>query len=89
MWVYVLAFFLLIVAFTLFYVSNGETEVADDMKDHGGFIPGIGPGRPNTEYLGYVPPAHHSRSMHLGAVALFPLVGLAAIGVGNQFPSAA
>jgi preprotein translocase subunit SecY len=89
MWVYMLAFFLLIVAFTFFYVSItfNPTEVADNMKKYGGFIPGIRPGRPTAEYLGYVLSRLTTPgSMYLGIVALFPLVALAAIGVGNQFP---
>ena len=89
MWFYMLAFFLLIVAFTFFYVSItfNPTEVADNMKKYGGFIPGIRPGRPTAEYLGYVLTRLTTPgSMYLGAVALFPLVALAAIGVGNQFP---
>jgi preprotein translocase subunit SecY len=89
MWVYMLAFFLLIVAFTFFYVSItfNPTEVADNMKKYGGFIPGIRPGRPTAEYLGYVLTRLTTPgSMYLGIVALFPLVALAAIGVGNQFP---
>ncbi|MGH3268482.1 MAG: preprotein translocase subunit SecY [Trebonia sp.] len=89
MWVYMLAFFLLILAFTFFYVSItfNPTEVADNMKKYGGFIPGIRPGRPTAEYLGYVLTRLTTPgSMYLGAVALFPLVALAAIGVGNQFP---
>jgi preprotein translocase subunit SecY len=84
-----LAFFLLIIAFTFFYVSItfNPTEVADNMKKYGGFIPGIRPGRPTAEYLGYVLTRLTTPgSMYLGAVALFPLVALAAIGVGNQFP---
>ena len=53
---YMLAFFLLIVGFTYFYVSItfNPTEVADNMKKYGGFIPGIRPGRPTAEYLQYV-----------------------------------
>jgi preprotein translocase subunit SecY len=89
MWVYMLAFFLLIVAFTFFYVSItfNPTEVADNMKKYGGFIPGIRPGRPTAEYLGYVLTRLTTPgSIYLGAVALFPLVALAVIGVGNQFP---
>jgi preprotein translocase subunit SecY len=89
MWVYMLAFFLLIIAFTFFYVSItfNPTEVADNMKKYGGFIPGIRPGRPTSEYLGYVLTRLTAPgSIYLGAVALFPLVALAAIGVGNQFP---
>jgi preprotein translocase subunit SecY len=86
---YMLAFFVLIVAFTFFYVSItfNPTEVADNMKKYGGFIPGIRPGRPTAEYLGYVLSRLTTPgSLYLGVVALFPLVALGLIGVANQFP---
>src|SRR5580692_9474179 len=89
MWLYLGAFFILIVAFTFFYVSItfNPVEVADNMKKYGGFIPGIRPGRPTAEYLGYVLNRLTTPgSLYLGVVALFPLVALAVIGVGNQFP---
>jgi preprotein translocase subunit SecY len=89
MWFYLAAFFILIVAFTFFYVSItfNPDEVADNMKKYGGFIPGIRPGRPTAEYLSYVLNRLTTPgSLYLGVVALFPLVALALIGVGNQFP---
>jgi preprotein translocase subunit SecY len=89
MWLYLALFFLLIVAFTFFYVSItfNPVEVADNMKKYGGFIPGIRPGRPTAEYLSYVLNRLTTPgSLYLGVVALFPLVALAVIGVANQFP---
>jgi preprotein translocase subunit SecY len=89
MWFYLAMFFLLIVAFTFFYVSItfNPIEVADNMKKYGGFIPGIRPGRPTAEYLSYVLNRLTTPgSLYLGVVALFPLVALAVIGVANQFP---
>ena len=89
MWIYLLAFFALIIAFTFFYVSItfNPVEVADNMKKYGGFIPGIRPGRPTAEYLSYVLTRLTTPgSLYLGLVALFPLVALAQLGVGNQFP---
>ena len=50
---YELIFLTLIVFFTFFYVSivfNVE-EVADNLRKHGGFMPGIRPGRATAEYL--------------------------------------
>jgi preprotein translocase subunit SecY len=88
-WVYLAAFFLLIVAFTYFYVSItfNPTEVADNMKKYGGFIPGIRPGRPTAEYLSYVLSRLTAPgSVYLGIIALFPMVALASIGVASQFP---
>ena len=87
--IYMLSFFVLIVGFTYFYVSItfNPTEVADNMKKYGGFIPGIRPGRPTAEYLQYVLSRLTAPgSVYLGIVALFPLVALGAIGIAQQFP---
>jgi len=48
-----LLYFVLIIAFTYFYtaVSFDPEDVSDNIKKYGGFIPGIRPGRPTTEYL--------------------------------------
>jgi preprotein translocase subunit SecY len=86
---YAAAFFVLIIGFTYFYVSItfNPTEVADNMKKYGGFIPGIRPGRPTAEYLQYVLSRLTAPgSFYLGIVALFPLLALSAAGVANQFP---
>lgn len=44
---------LLIIFFTYFYtaVSFNPVEVADNMKKYGGFIPGLRPGKPTSDYL--------------------------------------
>jgi preprotein translocase subunit SecY len=87
--IYMGSFFVLIVFFTYFYVSItfNPTEVADNMKKYGGFIPGIRPGRPTAEYLNYVLTRLTAPgSGYLGLVALIPLVAFALIGVTNQFP---
>ncbi len=43
----------LIVAFTYFYtsVSFNPVDVSDNLKKNGGFVPGIRPGKPTSEYL--------------------------------------
>jgi preprotein translocase subunit SecY len=87
--VYIGLFLVLTIAFTFFYVSItfNPTEVADNMKKYGGFIPGIRPGRPTAEYLGYVLTRLTTPgSLYLGVIAVFPLVALGLIGVSNQFP---
>ena len=50
---YYLLFVGLIVFFSFFYVSIvfNPNEVADNMRRYGGFIPGIRPGRPTSDYL--------------------------------------
>jgi preprotein translocase subunit SecY len=47
------AYFVLIIVFTYFYtaVSFDPEDVSDNIKKYGGFIPGIRPGRPTTDYL--------------------------------------
>jgi preprotein translocase subunit SecY len=88
-WVYMVLFFVLIIAFTYFYVSItfNPVEVADNMKKYGGFIPGIRPGRPTAEYLSYVLNRLTAPgSLYLALVGLFPMVALALIGVANDIP---
>jgi len=50
---YMLLNALLIIGFTYFYtaITFNPIEVANNMKKNGGFIPGIRPGRPTSEYL--------------------------------------
>ncbi|MFC9972943.1 preprotein translocase subunit SecY [Spirillospora sp. NPDC127200] len=82
-------FFVLIVAFTYFYVAItfNPAEVADNMKKYGGFVPGIRPGRPTAEYLDHVLSRITAPgSLYLGVVALIPLMALALLGVGDEFP---
>jgi len=86
---YMLLFFLMIVFFTYFYVSItfDPVEVADNMKKYGGFIPGIRPGRPTAEYLGYVLTRLTAPgSVYLGVVALIPMVAIGLVGASQQFP---
>jgi preprotein translocase subunit SecY len=85
---YMLAFFVLIVGFTYFYVSItfNPTEVADNMKKYGGFIPGIRPGRQTAEYLNHIlTRITLPGSLFLAAVAILPFIALAAGNV-QQFP---
>ena len=51
--VYMILFGVMVVFFTYFYtaISFNPTDVADNMKKYGGFIPGIRPGRATAEYL--------------------------------------
>ncbi|QYM75487.1 preprotein translocase subunit SecY [Leucobacter luti] len=86
---YMLVFFLLTIGFTFFYVQitfNPE-EVADNMKQYGGFVPGIRAGRPTAEYLNYVLTRITSAgSLYLGLIALIPLIALSFFGANANFP---
>jgi preprotein translocase subunit SecY len=55
-WIYSILYMILVICFTFFYtaVTFNPVEVADNMKKNGGFIPGIRPGKPTSEYLGKV-----------------------------------
>ncbi len=86
---YMALFFGLIVFFTYFYVSItfNPTEVADNMKKYGGFIPGIRAGKPTEDYLSYV----LSRitlpgALYLGLISLIPLIALVLINANQNFP---
>ena len=52
-WIYRTLEILLIVFFSYFYttVSFNTEDIANNMKNNGGFIPGIRPGRPTVDYL--------------------------------------
>jgi preprotein translocase subunit SecY len=85
--VYYLAFFVLIVAFTYFYVSVtfDPAEVADNIRKYGGFVPGLRPGPPTAAYLGYVLTRLTAPgAAYLAVIAMLPMVALDMIGVGSQ-----
>uniref|UniRef100_UPI003365520B preprotein translocase subunit SecY n=1 Tax=Intrasporangium sp. TaxID=1925024 RepID=UPI003365520B len=87
--IYMLTFFALIIFFTYFYVAItfNPTEVADNMKKYGGFIPGIRAGRPTAEYLNYViTRITVPGALYLAIVSLIPLIAIAAIGADQNFP---
>lgn len=54
--VYIILYFVLIIAFSFFYAfaQFNPIEVANNMKNNGGFIPGLRPGRPTAEYISRV-----------------------------------
>ena len=55
-WSYAILYAVLIVAFTFFYtyVQFNPIELANNMKKNGGFIPGIRPGKPTSDYIAKV-----------------------------------
>jgi len=84
---YNFVFGLLVVVFTYFYtaITINPTQMAEDMKKNGGFIPGVKPGKKTVEYLDTI----MSRitlpgSIFLAFVAIMPAFAMIA-GVNNQF----
>jgi preprotein translocase subunit SecY len=83
---YELIFLSLIVFFTFFYVSivfNVE-EVADNLRKHGGFMPGIRPGRATAEYLNSILTRLTTvGAIYLALVAFVPQFMLSGFKVGR------
>jgi len=82
-------YLLLIIFFAYFYtaITFNPTEVADNMKKYGGFVPGIRPGKPTADYLDYVlSRITAAGSTYLAIVALIPSVTLATLGLNTQIP---
>src|SRR4029450_1089704 len=83
---YELIFLSLIVFFTFFYVSivfNVE-EVADNLRKHGGFMPGIRPGRATAEYLNAILTRLTTvGAIYLALVAFVPQFMLSGFKVGR------
>ena len=82
-------FFILIVIFTYFYtaVTVNPTQMAEDMKRNGGFIPGVKPGKKTVEYLDSVmSKVTFPGSIFLGIISILPAFAIR-MGVNNQFAS--
>ena len=84
---YNFTFFLMVVLFTYFYtaVTINPTNMSEDLKRNGGFIPGVKPGKKTAEYLDTI----MSRitlpgSIFLAIVAILPAFAQL-LGVNNQF----
>jgi preprotein translocase subunit SecY len=83
---YNLVFAILIILFTYFYtaITINPTQMAEDMKKNGGFIPGVKPGRKTVEFIDNI----MSRitlpgSIFLALIAILPAFATIA-GVSNQ-----
>jgi preprotein translocase subunit SecY len=87
--IYIIAYATLIIFFTYFYVAItfNPDEVADNMKQYGGFIPGIRAGKPTAEYLQYVLSRITAPgSLYLAFVAIIPIVALILFNASQNFP---
>ena len=76
-WVYVAIYFLLIIFFTYFYtaIQFNPVEVSNNMKKNGGFIPGIRPGKPTSDFISRIlSKITLAGAFFLGVVAVIPLV---------------
>jgi preprotein translocase subunit SecY len=83
---YLLFFAALIVFFSFFYVSLvfNPSEVADNMRRYGGFIPGIRPGRPTSDYLEVIlTRLTFVGAVYLSVLCLIPDIMMAGIHLQN------
>ncbi|MHB8831166.1 MAG: preprotein translocase subunit SecY [Patescibacteria group bacterium] len=74
-WVYSVLYFALVFAFTYFYtaVIFHPDKIAENLQKQGGFIPGIRPGKPTSEYLNLViNRLNFFGAAFLGAIAVLP-----------------
>ena len=75
--IYALIYFVLVFAFTYFYteVIFHPDRIAENLQKQGGFIPGIRPGKPTSDYLSYT--AHRvifAGALFLSLIAILPLI---------------
>ncbi len=79
---YMISFGLMILFFSYFWVATqfNPVQIADDLKKHGGYVPGIRPGKPTAEFLDRT----MTRITLAGALFLTLIAVLPTI-MGNQF----
>ena len=86
-WQYNLLFAAMIILFTFFYtaITVNPEQIAEDMKRNGGFVPGIKPGAPTSEFIdGIISKITLPGSILLAAVAILPALAIIS-GVGSEF----
>ena len=89
--VYNITYFILVIGFTYFYtaVTFNPTKIADEMRKYGGFIPGVRPGVPTSNYLSYIlTRITLAGAVFLGLIAVLPsfaqgLTNIASLTIGG------
>ncbi|MCH7412692.1 preprotein translocase subunit SecY [Belliella sp. R4-6] len=86
-WQYNLVFALMIILFTFFYtaITVNPEQISEDLKRNGGFVPGIKPGAPTSEFIdNIISRITLPGSVLLALVAILPAFAIIA-GVGVEF----
>jgi preprotein translocase subunit SecY len=86
-WQYNVLLGLLIIVFTFFYtaITVNPNQIAEDMKRNGGFVPGIKPGKPTSDFIDDVlTKITLPGSLFLALVAIIPAIAVI-FGVGREF----
>jgi len=76
---YAILYFILIIAFNFFYVSMqyNPIEIANNLRQSNGGIPGIRPGKPTSDYIQKIlSKLTLVGAVYLGLIAIFPIVFL-------------
>ncbi len=85
-WLYCIIYAALIILFAFFYmaIQYNPMEMANNLKQNHGTIPGIRPGRPTSDYIAKIlSKLTLIGAIFLAAIALIPVVYGAATGMGN------
>lgn len=86
-WQYNTLLGLMIIVFTFFYtaITVNPNQIADDMKKNGGFVPGIKPGKPTSDFIDDVlTKITLPGSIFLAIVAITPAIAVI-FGVTREF----
>ena len=84
--VYTVVYFLLILAFSYFYstMQFDPTEVANNLKKNGGFVPGFRPGKPTADFIRKVlGKITFFGAMFLSVIAIVPIITGNLLGQSN------
>ncbi|MCI9605640.1 MAG: preprotein translocase subunit SecY [Oscillospiraceae bacterium] len=83
---YTIVYFLLILAFSYFYstMQFDPTEVANNLKKNGGFVPGFRPGKPTADFIRKVlGKITFFGAMFLSVIAIVPIITGNLLGQSN------
>jgi len=88
---YSILYFMLIISFSYFYASMSfnPVEVSNNLKKNGGFIPGIRPGKPTTDFIVRVlNKITMFGALYLSVIAIVPiitgnLIGYSSLAIGG------
>lgn len=83
---YNIIYFILVMGFTYFYtaITFNPTKIAGEIQKYGGFIPGIRPGTPTSNYLNYIiTRITFAGALFLGCIAVLPSLARGATGASD------
>ncbi len=87
-WVYFVVYVAMIVFFAYFYtaVTFNPLDVADNLRRHGGYVPGIRPGKQTSDYIDYLlTRLTAAGAAYLAAVCVLPTLLITQYGIPFYF----